>query len=166
MSEDLRQLNLRQLIEEAIKLELNMAKAYLSFHHRFAEDADFWWQIAIEERNHAALLKVGEQYFLDAGMFPSELVDTSLESLVNANNELECALMREKVTPPTRESAFNFALRFEESAGEIHFQHAMQKAEHPSEAIKILRSLNEADKDHANRIRSYMHQNGIVETQW
>lgn len=165
MSEDLRQLNLRRLIEEAIKLELNMAKAYLSFQHGFAEDANFWSQIANEERNHAALLKIGEQYFLDAGMFPSELVDTSLESLINANNELECTFMRGKGTPPSRAFAFNFALKFEESVGEIHFQQAMQKVEHPSEAIKILQSLNEADKDHANRIRNYMRQNGIVETQ-
>lgn len=163
MSEDLRQLNLRRLIEEAIKLELNMAKAYLSFHHRFAEDASFWGQIATEERNHAALLKIGEQYFLDAGMFPSELLDTSLESLIKANTKLESTLMRERDSPLSRASAFNFALKFEESAGEIHFQHAMQNAEHSSEAIKILQCLNEADKDHANRIRSYMRQNGIVE---
>jgi len=164
MSEELRQPNLRRLIEEAIKLELNMAKIYLSFSRRFAGDANFWGQIATEEGNHAALLKIGEQYFLDDGIFPSELVDTSLESLMSANSELECILGQEGGTPPSRAFAFNFALRFEESAGEIHFQHAMQNAEHPSEAIKILQSLNEADKDHANRIRGYMHQNGIAET--
>ena len=164
MSEDQQQLNLRQLIEEAIKLELNMAKAYLGFQHRFAEDANFWGKIATEERNHAALLKIGEQYFLDAGMFPGALVDTSLESLIKANTELESTLTQEKDSPPSRKSAFNLALKFEESAGEIHFQHAMQQAEHPSEAIKILQILNEADKDHANRIRNYMRQNGIAET--
>lgn len=163
MSDDLQQSNLRRLIEEAIKLELNMAKAYLSFHHRFSEDAEFWRKIATEERNHAALLKIGEQCFLDSGIFPSELVDTSLESLINANNELESILLRQKGTPPSRAYAFNFALRFEESVGEIHFQHAMQKTEQSSEAIKILQALNEADKDHANRIRSYMRQHGIAE---
>lgn len=164
MNEELLQLNLRQLISEAIKLELNMAKVYLSFSWNFAEDADFWRRIAKEEGNHAALLKVGEQYFLDAGIFPGELLDTSLDSLIRANSEMESTLKLGDESPLTREAAFNFALRFEESAGEIHFQQAMQQTDHSSEAIKILQSLNEADKDHANRIRHYMRQNGIAET--
>jgi len=70
--------DLRRLIDEAIKLELNMAELYLSFHNRFSEDAGFWWKLTIEEKNHASLLKSGKQYFLDAGMFSSELVGESL----------------------------------------------------------------------------------------
>ena len=157
--------NLKQLIEEAIKLELNVAETYLSFHHRFPEDAGFWWKIAIEEKNHAALLKNGKQHFLDAGMFPSELVGDSLEALINANNDLKNILRHEEESPPSRAAALNLALKLEELAGEIHFQHAMQQAEHPSEAIKLFQSLNEDDKDHAERIRNYMRQKGIEETQ-
>ena len=157
--------NLRQLIDEAIKLELNVADIYLSFHYRFPEDAGFWWKIAIEEKNHAALLRNGKQFFLDAGMFPDELVDTSLEALVGVNNELERILQQEKGDdPPSREAALNIAIKLEELAGEIHFQNAMQQAQHPSEAIKLLQNLNEDDKDHADRIRNYMRQHGIEET--
>ena len=71
-----------------------MAKVYLSFSWNFAEDADFWRRIAKEEGNHAALLKVGEQYFLDAGIFPGELLDTSLDSLIKANSEMNRFLAR------------------------------------------------------------------------
>ena len=157
--------NLRQLIDEAIKLELNVGAIYLSFHHRFPEDASFWWKIAIEEKNHAALLRNGKQFFLDAGMFPDELVDTSLEALVGVNNELERILQQEKGDdPPSREAALNIAIKLEELAGEIHFQNAMQQAQHPSEAIKLFQNLNEDDKDHADRIRNYMRQHGIEET--
>jgi len=156
--------NLRQLIEEAIKLEFNVAEIYLSFHNRFPEDSGFWWKIAIEEKNHAALLKNGKQFFLDAGMFPDNLVGDSLEALINANNELEGILRQEKEAPPSRDVAFNLALKLEESAGEIHFQYAMQQAKHPSEAILLFQSLNEGDKDHAERIRNYMRLNGIEET--
>ena len=157
--------NLRQLIDEAIKLELNVADIYLSFHYRFPEDAGFWWKIAIEEKNHAALLRNGKQFFLDAGMFPDELVDTSLEALVGVNNELERILQQEKGDdPPSREAALNLAIKLEELAGEIHFQNAMQQAQHPSEAIKLFQNLNEDDKDHADRIRNYMRQHGIEET--
>lgn len=153
--------DLRQMIEEATRLEINVAKVYLSFHHRFPEDANFWWKIAIEEENHAALLLSGEQYFLDAGMFPVELVDTSLATLINLNNELERILRHESEDPPARAAAFNLAIMLEESAGEVHFQHAMHETEHPSEAIKLFQSLNEADVDHADRIRNYMRQKGI-----
>ena len=154
--------NLRRLIEEAIKLEFNMAEVYLSFHHRFPEDADFWWDMALEEKNHASLLRSGEQFFLDAGLFPVEIVGTSLGALVNLNCELECILKQEMEFPPLgRAFAFNLAIKLEESAGEIHFQHAMQQTEHPSEAIKLFQSLNEDNKDHADRMHSYMRQKDI-----
>ena len=154
--------DLRQLIDEAIKLELNVADIYTSFHNRFPEDADFWKKIAIEEKNHAALLENGKRHFLDAGMFPSELVCNSLAALINTNTELKTILRHEKGDdPPSRTAALNLALKLEELAGEIHFQHAMQQAVNPSEAITIFQSLNEDDKDHADRIRKYMHQNGV-----
>ena len=150
------------MIEEAIKLELNVAEIYFSFHHRFHEDASFWWQLAVEEKNHALLLRNVEQNFLNAGMFPSELVGNSLEALINANSELKTILRQVKGgNPPSRASALNLALKLEELAGEIHFQHAMQQVDPPSEAIKLFQSLNEDDKDHADRIRNYMRQNGI-----
>lgn len=156
--------NIRQLIEAAIRLELNVAKVYLNFHHAFPEDAGFWWKIAIEEEHHAALLRSGEQYFLDAGMFPSELVDTSLATLARLNGEMESLLVQENETHQSREFAFNLAIKLEESAGEVHFQHAMHETGQPSEAIKLFQSLNEDDKNHADRIRSYMRLKGIEET--
>ena len=156
--------DLRQLIEEAARMELNMAKVYLSFHHRFPEDANFWWKLAIEEENHTALLRSGEQYFLDVGMFPSELVDTSLATLKNLNSKLESIISYEEESPLSRAAAFNLAIKLEESAGELHFQHAMHETEHPSEAVKLFQSLNAADVDHADRIRNYMRRKGIGET--
>ncbi len=156
--------DLNQLIEEAIKLELNVAKIYLSFHHRFPEDASFWWKMALEEKNHAALLKDWKQHFLYAGMFPRELTGESLEILVNMNSTLKGILRQEKEAPPSRAVAFNLALKLEESAGEVHFQNAKKKTGHLSEALKLFQSLNDADKKHADRIRSYMNKNGIAIT--
>ena len=157
--------DLQQLIEEATRMEIDVAKIYLGFHHRFHEDADFWWKLAIEEEDHAALLLSGKQYFLDVGMFPRELVDNSLATLKNLNRELECIIRYEEESPLSRAAAFNLAVKLEESAGEVHFQHAMHETEHPSEALKLFQSLNEADVDHADRIRNYMRKNGIGETQ-
>ncbi len=148
--------DLRQLIDEATRLELNIAGVYLSFHHRFPDDAHFWWKLVIEEKNHAALLVSGEKYFLEAGMFPSELVCSSLATLKGLNGEMERIIEGE--SPLSRESAFELAIRLEESAGEFHFQHAMHETAHPSKAISLFQSLNEADLDHAERIRNYIRQ--------
>ena len=62
--------------------------------------------------------------------------------------------------PPSREEAFNTALRVEKSAGEIHFQRAMAK-EADSDIMELFQQLNKDDMDHADRIRAYMQQQGI-----
>lgn len=157
--------DLRQLIEEATRLELNIARIYLGFHHRFPDDANFWWKLIIEEENHAALLVSGKQYFLDAGMFPGELVDTSLATLKSLNGELEHIIRQDKESPMSRVAAFNLAVKLEESVGEIHFQQAMHATERPTEAIRLFQRLNKADLDHADRIRSYMRQESLGEAQ-
>ena len=66
--------------------------------------------------------------------------------------------------PHSREKAFNLALKTEESAGEIHFQHAMTKST-DSRILQIFQNLNQGDKDHAIRIRAYMKEKGIVESE-
>jgi len=49
--------SLYQLLEASIQLELNLAKLYTLFNDLFEEDEEFWWQLAMEERGHAALLQ-------------------------------------------------------------------------------------------------------------
>jgi hypothetical protein len=65
-----------------------------------------------------------------------------------------------KNIPPSRELAFNTALEIEASAGELHFQHFMDK-ETNSKIDELFQFLNRGDKDHAKRIRSYMKNNNI-----
>lgn len=151
--------NLSELIDEAIKLEMNVARIYLNFHFIFREDADFWMKLYNEEKNHAALLEKGKQNFLDAGRFPVELVGSSVESFVEANRKLKGVLKEE--SPPSRVAAFNLALNMETLAGEMHYQNAMQQVENPSDIVKLFRALNKDDKDHASRIRNYMREHGI-----
>src|SRR3989304_1700819 len=100
--------NLSRLIDESITLELNVAALYLSFCNTFSEDLSFWWNLAaMEEKNHASLLESGRRYFVKAGLFPSQIVNMTVESLVQANSELKRLLEEQKEIPPSRESAFN-----------------------------------------------------------
>ena len=149
---------LLQLIEESIKLELSIADIYMVFYNTFPEDSDFWWKISLEEKGHANLIRSGRDTFL--GKFPSKLLAPSLKELRNTNDKLVSLLNEYKEKPPSRETAYNCALDIEQSIGEIHFQLAMDKSS-ASYIMKIFQELNKGNKDHINRIRSYMSNNGI-----
>ena len=75
---------LSQLIDESIKLELNIADVYMFFYNTFPEDSDFWWEMALEEKGHANLIKSGRDTFL--GKFPPKLLAPSVQTLNNSNN--------------------------------------------------------------------------------
>lgn len=150
-----------RFINEAVALELNVSRLYALFQEAFPDDAEFWQTLSIEEENHALLLKIGRKHFVSRGMFPREFLPESVAALIEANRELERLIDTFEIEPPSRADAFRLAVALEESAGEIHFQQAMTR-ETCSEAMKIFQTLNNDDKDHADRIRRYMAERGIA----
>lgn len=148
------------LVEESIRLELTVSELYTIFHGLFPEDAQFWWQLVMEEKNHAALIRAAKDYFEPVGKFPQDLVHDSLQNLKNVNSNLLSLIGTIKDHAPTREEAFNIAFALENSAGELHFQQFMEK-ESGETTESVFQRLNKDDKDHARRIRSYMEQHGI-----
>jgi hypothetical protein len=143
-----------KLIEEAIRLELNIAELYMLFYRQFDQDAEFWWKLVIEEENHAALLKTVKQMELTNVDTPRELFPEGVGELEMSNQEIREAIMKfEK--EPDRERSFQFAYIIETSAGEMHFNAFMKNAPE-SRLTKIFKKLNGADLDHADRIKNYM----------
>jgi hypothetical protein len=153
-------MELSLLLDESIELELNVADLYMIFHNTFAEDADFWWQLALEEKNHGALLRSGKEYFAPIGRFPVDLLSATLQELKEANTNLVTLVKQYRASPPSRETAFNVALKIEQSAGEIHFQEFMEK-ETESNLAGLFQQLNRDDKDHETRLRSYMEDHAV-----
>ena len=151
--------DLLQLANEAMQLEYNVSKLYMIFRDSHPEDAEFWWKLVIEESNHAALIKSGMDYFMPEGYFPDEIFP-SMDELQKTNRELVSLLEKYINHPPSREIAFNLALKIEMSASEIHFQNTMTK-QTDSEVLKLFQRLNQDDKAHAKRIRAYMKEKGI-----
>lgn len=149
-----------QLAHEAIQLELNVGKLYLLFRQICPDDADFWWKLALEENNHAALIRSGVEFFMQAGLFPAEILPPVISDLQETNKKLTSLHECYDKNLPSREEAFNLALETERSAGEIHFQRIMTKAA-DSRILKLFQELNEDDKDHLERIRAYMKEKGI-----
>lgn len=147
------------LIDESIGLELNVARLYLLFYKLFPDDADFWWQLSSEERNHGALIQSGRD-FLQGDRFPRDLMSARLEPLLETNQKIGGLIQKCTDVPPSREEAFHLALSLEYSAGELHFQTFMD-ADPKSNMATVFKELNGDDKDHALRIMRYMRRNGI-----
>ena len=147
-----------KLIEEAINLENNVADIYMQFSEFFPDDKEFWWQLCMEEKNHAALLKAGLE-FVTADMLPDELLFARIEDLRKVNGTLTRLKREYGHSKPSPEDALRLAMSLEDSAGESHYQLVMEnKADSP--AAELFQKLNEDDKDHARRIRIYAERHG------
>lgn len=149
-----------EIIDTSIALELAVADLYLLFYKIYPEDSDFWWKMSIEEKGHAALLRSGRDSFMPLQKFPEELVNNSLNKLKNSLRLITEKTNEIKENPLPRKEAFYLAVEIEESAGEHHYQEFM--ADSQDEVINnVFQKLNGADKDHRDRILSYMKEKGI-----
>ncbi|HCD36107.1 rubrerythrin family protein [Chlorobium phaeovibrioides] len=150
--------SLDQLLDASIQLELNLAKLYTLFNDLFEEDEEFWWQLSMEERGHAALLQQEKKD--PSVVFPENLLAKDLLALNESNGRITALVTQFRQNPPTRREAFDIALELELSAGESHYQEFLDS---PSESAtaNIFKQLNQEDRDHAERIRSYMTESGI-----
>jgi hypothetical protein len=146
-----------------------IAELYLIFHRAFSEHEDFWWQLALEEKNHAGLIKTAKQHYPPTTTFPFGLISSDLEKLKYVNTKIASLVKKYHSNPPSEEEAFNVALELEKSAGEIHYQTFMDKEIDVTlinkwqyyEINKVFKTLNRNDKDHADRILTYMNNHGI-----
>ncbi len=149
------------LIEEAILLELNIAELYMLFYRLFPGDSEFWWELAMEEQNHAALLKTARQMSKAEVRIPMEMLPAGVEELVSSNIRIRNAVKEFEISPD-RNRAFQFALLAENGAGELHYDTFMKNVA-DSQVASVFKKLNGDDIDHAERIRKYMIDNQIPE---
>ena len=147
------------LIDESIRLELNVAELYDIFYNAFPEDAPFWWGFVIEEKNHASILRSGKEHFSPADEFPRELL-SPLKQLRDSNMQIVDLIKKCRRIPPSRETAFRIALDLERSSGEIHYQHFMSH-DPASPLAAIFQRLNRNDKNHEERILAYIASHGM-----
>ncbi|MFQ5952539.1 MAG: ferritin family protein [Candidatus Omnitrophota bacterium] len=140
----------KELLEEAIKLELNMSDLYLFYSNNFKEDREFWQQMAGEEKEHASLLEMAED-FLNFGSDINDIIYTNLDELKEVNKNIKDTIEKFKKNLPSKEDAYKYAIEQEESAYELHYQKLMT-GNPGSKTIETLQELNVDDKNHAERI--------------
>ncbi len=151
---------LANIFDEAIKMELNVARLYELFSELYKDSRDFWSQLANEERNHAALLQSGKDEFVQQRLFPAQLLCADLEQLQQVNRAIGQSIADYRTSPPSETEAFREAIELENQAQEYHFQRFMEKSV-DSRAAKLFQRLCASDKDHALRIREYVSGRGI-----
>lgn len=148
-----------KLMEEAIGLELNVSDLYLLFYELFPEDMDFWWKISNEEKNHAALLKSSILY-LKIDMFPYDLLYKNLKDLQKTNISIKEKINLYRTIKPAKDEAYSFAYHIENSASEFHVQSVLSRSS-DNKVLKILKTLNKDDNDHADRILQLMKHHDL-----
>ena len=149
------------LLDEAIELELTISDIYLFFSQCHPEDAELWWQLCLEERNHAALLRSGKDVFLPEENFPDELIYPNLTEIRESNTTVRETLAAFRQTSPSRSEAFCWALDAEQMSAEMHFQCCMELMTPHSPKLNIFQKLNAEDKEHIPRIENFMKKQGL-----
>ncbi len=143
-----------EILELAIQLELNMSKLYQYYCSIFEKDKNFWWQMVIEEKNHAAILKSSVE-FLDLDQLPEDFVYKNIKELDQSNHLILEKIKQFKQNIPTKKEAYGFAIQMENISFEIHFQKKMIEKNN-SKLIQVFQKLNELDLNHAQRINNLL----------
>lgn len=151
---------LTEILELSIAHEINISRLYSLFHDLYEEDEDFWWQLSVEERNHAALLHNEKSAYKHAETVPENLLADDLDALKASNAKIESLINEYTAHPSSREEALRTAYELETSVGEIHYQEFMSRKS-CSLSDELFKQLNLEDKDHADRIKSYMLAHGM-----
>ena len=143
---------IEELLNEAINLELNIQDLYVFYSKTYSRDHTFWWKLQLEEGNHASLLKAirkrsQETLIQDA----SSILSEDYEELKKANDLIKTTLTKWKSKPASQSEAYQFALKIEQSAQELHLQNTIEQVSE-LEIIKLFKKLTGADRDHAKRI--------------
>ncbi|MBN1675875.1 MAG: hypothetical protein JXR37_32830 [Kiritimatiellae bacterium] len=151
---------LKVLCDESVAFEKNMAALYKLYAALYRDDAGFWQELQIEEEQHVSIVTNLYETYAPLGLFPTNLLDTDLGRLRAANRQVEFALARFNGRPPSKHEAYAFAVRMEESSGEMYYREAMIKDSN-DEILDLVQQVNNNDKNHAVRIRDFMAEKGI-----
>ena len=144
-----------EYISALIELEQNASRLYLTFSSLIQEDYNFWWRLANEEMNHAALLKTSIE-FAKLNELPHITTD-DLDEVKKLNKQFD-GIIEDFRKNPNRQRSFEIALEIENSAGESHYQEFMD-VKSDNKVVQILQQLNKEDDNHYNRIKKYYGDN-------
>ncbi|MDO8281820.1 MAG: hypothetical protein Q7U10_04240 [Thermodesulfovibrionia bacterium] len=147
-------------LEACIELENKCAGIYRALSRLFPEAESLFRELAIEEENHALILKVARTYVMGDKLSQETVVPVSVlhikESLKiadNIANEIESGDIILK-------KALDMSLLLERSLGESYL-HDKMTGESDSEIILKLQKLHFDEGAHIKRIQDFLIKKGI-----
>lgn len=150
---------LSELLERSIDLELSVSSLYGVYSRLFDDDRDFWWNLSLEEKNHAALLKSARIY-LSINRLPDEALLNDIEAIRSSIELVDGTINKYKSAPPSMDDAYVFAKRLEDMASELHLQKIVS-VNSDDRILKIFHELGKGDANHALRIKSLLLDKGM-----
>lgn len=147
-----------KFFNEAVNLELNIASLYRLFATLHSNDEKFWREIASEEDNHAAMIRLLEKQFLEGA---ADMINhLNIERLADINQRISMYLDQVELEGIARTKAFDIAMQMEHQVYELQFRDILSQLKHP--AIKDLFAvLAEKDKEHVNKLKKYVSENYV-----
>ena len=147
-------------LDEASQLEMLVADLYSIFEKLFSEDELFWHQLAVEEKNHAALIENIKKNPGCSIKFVSSFAPDLIQEILKTKELVSSLIVKYSEEKPDRKTAFNTAISIEKSAGEIAYQNFMTQ-DADSWILLGLQKLNEYDRDHIDRLEQYAEDNKV-----
>ena len=141
------------VLDAAILLENTLSKLYNHFSVKIPDHRDFWFEMQLEEKNHALLLKTIKE-FAAIGKLPEDILLEGEDEYLTTIQEINGFI--KTIKNINLSAACEFAHKIETTSGEIHFQQAMTRKD-PDNITRIFKRLNAMDINHAQRIWDYWH---------
>ncbi len=136
-------------LDVAIKVELAMGQLYRAIGRRFPDHSSVWSRIAMEEMNHAALLRAAKD-LIPFGVSPDEFRPQEMPRLVELLDLAERLISGQDDL--SQEETYQKVLELEELVGEQGLQPSQQLGE-GSAVNRIFGRLHHETDDHAAAIK-------------
>jgi len=143
--------------DELIKLERNAQNIYLLFSIKLDDYKNFWYNLSLEESNHASLLEISKLYYdknIDNDMFINHNITSDI---IKINKSFDI-LIDNFLLDSTINNAINIAIEIESSVGERCYENLFNKYNKDNEIYKLFRYLNEEDTNHLNIINELQNK--------
>lgn len=147
-----------KMLEKYTEYELKVSDLYMLFSRIFPEDSKFWFDLSLEEKDHASLIKSSIVY-VRIGKFPSQMAYDCMDSIDSMLDLIDSRIERYSAATPAKCEACRFALIVERSPCETGFLKAMT-TETDDRVMQILQKVGRLDALHYTRVDNLMQKFG------
>lgn len=151
--------DLHERLKACIGIELGVANIYRTFSEKLPEAKDLWYDLSLEEENHAAILVLGGKYN-EMGVLPDNIVPSSMHGIKQTVDLVKETEKRAQSESLSLKAALDMSLKLEKTKEESYLPEILAK-ETDSEVISRLQQLLNDTKLHILRLSDYRKQKGF-----